>query len=54
MASQPPYPIDDMPTPDDAPAPETEATSSPADQSAVPTPETLPEPTAEPASAEPA
>lgn len=53
MASQPPYPIDDMQTPDDAPAPETEATSSPNDQSAAPAPEIPLQPSTEPTPVEP-
>ena len=53
MASQPPYPIDDIQTPDDAPAPDTEATSSPDDESVAPAPEIPPQPSAEPIPVEP-
>ncbi|GAA0295648.1 hypothetical protein GCM10009087_01740 [Sphingomonas oligophenolica] len=53
MASQPPYPIDDMPTSDDAPAPETETTSPPTEQSAVAAPEIPPDLAPDPVSAEP-
>ena len=52
MASQPPYPIDDIQTPDDMRAFGTETTSLPTDESAGPAPEIPPQPSAEPASAE--
>lgn len=53
MASQPPYPIDDIQPPDVAPAPETETASSATDPSAVPTSEIPAEPSAEPDPIEP-
>jgi hypothetical protein len=53
MASSPPFPIDDMPMPADAPASEIETVSSSDDQPTISPPEAVPEPTPETSSAEP-